>query len=380
MNESKIKVLQTRRRHGELTKPRFDFLEGFIVWGIPDDSHVKIVIKYSAYESFMKHSLSKNHSEVGGLLIGEVYKDENHYYVQIDESEPDYNGIGEPASYVFTNESWMNLVKCIENKYPSKRIVGWYHSHPGYSAFFSPTDVKSHQTYFNQPWMIGLVIDPIKNEGIFYCTPPDHNRPIKIREFYEGLPEESRISYIKWRNWVRYFPVRDTERHVLENGNEQTREPMPAIPDKTKDKNVLIKKSDYIIMASSFFGMIFLIMTLWTFTRISQLENQLLTLQNDYQNLRLQFLISENNNKIIEDKVNKTESVVREFSENKTNGNLQFLGGSRNLLFYIVKEGESISEILQKYSLDSNNFYMLNNPPPDLAEITPGNLLIFVNP
>jgi hypothetical protein len=43
-------------------------------------------------------------------------------------------------------------------------VVGWYHSHPDLGAFFSGTDRKTQQDFFNSAYNLGLVIDPIRNK------------------------------------------------------------------------------------------------------------------------------------------------------------------------------------------------------------------------
>lgn len=45
------------------------------------------------------------------------------------------------------------------------RIVGWYHSHPGYGIFMSETDLETHGKLlqFSQ-FVIALVVDPEINE------------------------------------------------------------------------------------------------------------------------------------------------------------------------------------------------------------------------
>ena len=43
----------------------------------------------------------------------------------------------------------------------SIKLIGWYHSHPGLTAFMSSTDRATHRTYFDRPYNVSIVIDPI---------------------------------------------------------------------------------------------------------------------------------------------------------------------------------------------------------------------------
>lgn len=54
------------------------------------------------------------------------------------------------------------------------RIVGWYHSHPGYGIFMSETDLNTHSKLLQfSPFVIALVVDPEINEFGIWALEPD---------------------------------------------------------------------------------------------------------------------------------------------------------------------------------------------------------------
>jgi len=54
------------------------------------------------------------------------------------------------------------------------RIVGWYHSHPGYGVFMSETDLTTHGKLLQfSPFVIALVVDPEINEFGIWALEPD---------------------------------------------------------------------------------------------------------------------------------------------------------------------------------------------------------------
>ena len=54
------------------------------------------------------------------------------------------------------------------------RIVGWYHSHPGYGIFMSETDLATHGKLLQfSPFVIALVVDPEINEFGIWALEPD---------------------------------------------------------------------------------------------------------------------------------------------------------------------------------------------------------------
>jgi hypothetical protein len=56
----------------------------------------------------------------------------------------------------------------MDTRYPNDRIVGWYHSHPGFGIFLSEMDQFIHDNFFNEAWQIAYVDDPIDGDrGVF---------------------------------------------------------------------------------------------------------------------------------------------------------------------------------------------------------------------
>jgi len=109
-----------------------------------------------------------NSVEVGGLLLGEVYEEQDLYLVSVTQILPARYTDASLAYLTFTGETWLDLIaRCAA--LPDLKTVGWYHSHPGMGVFFSGSDRFVHRSFFgDQPWYIALVIDPLSGEvGIF---------------------------------------------------------------------------------------------------------------------------------------------------------------------------------------------------------------------
>jgi proteasome lid subunit RPN8/RPN11 len=54
------------------------------------------------------------------------------------------------------------------------RIVGWYHSHPGYGIFMSETDLNTHSKLLQfSPFVVAVVVDPEINEFGIWALEPD---------------------------------------------------------------------------------------------------------------------------------------------------------------------------------------------------------------
>jgi proteasome lid subunit RPN8/RPN11 len=121
---------------------------------IPDQVHHKIM-----------EQLKTKKVELGGLLVGNVISIDDlneglvvivvKYAVQSD----DFNSTSVSLSMNPTVWQSANQLSTTETF-----VIGWYHSHPNLGAYFSGVDRKTQKDFFNSPYNLGLVIDPIRNE------------------------------------------------------------------------------------------------------------------------------------------------------------------------------------------------------------------------
>jgi len=103
--------------------------------------------------------------EMGGVLIGRHgtdLTDDGLPTVRIEEAIPADGASEGEATIHFTAEAWEAIYREIDERGLDGVVVGWYHTHPGFGAFYSPVDEASHERYFSNPWQVGLVIDPCR--------------------------------------------------------------------------------------------------------------------------------------------------------------------------------------------------------------------------
>jgi len=111
-----------------------------------------------ALGKIVKHALTSPNREVAGLLIGKL----NGQILEIwDAVTGEQRGT---TAFVYLDEEVMaqvahELLQSGSDLY----IIGWYHSHPGFDVFLSPTDVETQRRYQMMfPKAVALVIDPIE--------------------------------------------------------------------------------------------------------------------------------------------------------------------------------------------------------------------------
>lgn len=100
-------------------------------------------------------------NECGGFLIGRVGRDESAgtFTVQVCDvyCEPLR---GSPAGFTFTNDYQIRALLWTDHNHPDAHILGNFHSHAGFNAFFSPRD---RQMMEEQP-----------GEGLYLVISPSH--------------------------------------------------------------------------------------------------------------------------------------------------------------------------------------------------------------
>jgi proteasome lid subunit RPN8/RPN11 len=98
--------------------------------------------------------------------VGQPYYDAEmaRYFVIIQAAVPAQEAEGSSVHLQFTPETWSYISGILEEDYPQQAIVGWYHSHPGLGIFMSGTDQATQRAFYNHPWCLAVVVDPIKQK------------------------------------------------------------------------------------------------------------------------------------------------------------------------------------------------------------------------
>jgi proteasome lid subunit RPN8/RPN11 len=124
------------------------------------------------WDQIEKHAGSSR-KEVAGLLAGRVWTDEAGLaFVSVEAAIPADWGVDTSATHVsFHPEAWDRLGPQLQSLPNKPVVVGWYHSHPGLTAFFSGTDRDTQAGAFREAWQIGVVVDPVGGERQAYRGP-----------------------------------------------------------------------------------------------------------------------------------------------------------------------------------------------------------------
>jgi proteasome lid subunit RPN8/RPN11 len=124
------------------------------------DSRFQTVFKQSVLDDIHDHGKSSMEAEVCGVLIGDIYCDRLAAWGYVEHSIRGNNAVGKQTQVTITSETWTRIHETLEAKYPGKKIIGWYHTHPGFGIFLSGMDLFIQDNFFNQPWQFATVYDP----------------------------------------------------------------------------------------------------------------------------------------------------------------------------------------------------------------------------
>lgn len=167
----------------------------FLAFGEIENDDVKVYIKQGVYKALEKLSASDTSKELGSIIIGDYSNELGKTHVVISEYiEAKYTDAS-ASTLTFTHETWDYVHAEHERRYPNKRIIGWQHTHPNYGIFLSNYDLFIQENFFNLPFQIAYVIDPVQNlRGFFqwkngkieklkgYYIYDDIGKPIKIEQ------------------------------------------------------------------------------------------------------------------------------------------------------------------------------------------------------
>jgi proteasome lid subunit RPN8/RPN11 len=126
-----------------------------------------LLVKQSVIDSIKGHGRSSMHAEVCGVLVGEVLWD-SWPFLYIEACIEGKGASDNVASVTFTSETWDYIHEELSSKYPDRKIVGWYHTHPGFGIFLSDMDMFINRNFFNFPWQTAYVYDPQAEQSGFF--------------------------------------------------------------------------------------------------------------------------------------------------------------------------------------------------------------------
>jgi proteasome lid subunit RPN8/RPN11 len=119
-----------------------------------------VLIDSEVVRKIRQHARSSMATEICGVLIGQ----DKEQRVEVGASIQGENAEQAGAHVTFTQNTWEHIYAVKDKEFPNQRIVGWYHSHPGFGIFLSEHDTFIHKNFFSSPGQVAWVFDPQSDE------------------------------------------------------------------------------------------------------------------------------------------------------------------------------------------------------------------------
>jgi len=129
------------------------------------DKELNLYIEMAAIDDIIMHCslMAEKGLEALGFLVGNLYRWKKKGYEVVHETVT-----GElestAVSVKFRRDAFENLFDKLDEIEYDYVLIGWYHSHPGYTSFMSSIDMETQRRMFNREFHVSIVVDPVNLE------------------------------------------------------------------------------------------------------------------------------------------------------------------------------------------------------------------------
>ena len=125
-------------------------------------------------------------------------------FVWINQSLEAKHYANTQASFTYTHDSWEEITRERDQRFPQYDIVGWYHTHPNFGIFLSHHDLFIHHNFFSQALQVAYVVDPInQTRGFFHWR---DGGMAQVAGYYLTADRGDRIALARMANDLEQIP------------------------------------------------------------------------------------------------------------------------------------------------------------------------------
>lgn len=125
---------------------------------------LRVAVDREAHAEIVAHAKGSLRAEVCGVLVGEIGRDDEGIFAHVQAVIRGAAASSGSTHVTFTQETWTLIHAALERDHPKKKMIGWYHTHPGFGVEFSEMDLFIQKNFFSGPSQIALVTDPVSGE------------------------------------------------------------------------------------------------------------------------------------------------------------------------------------------------------------------------
>ncbi len=199
----------TFREPVRLRRPDRDRRKTCIAYETPGPDDLPIFLERKPADAIERHALEDTSVELGGILLGKECTDEEtgEPFVLITEALAAKHYENTEASFTYTHESWEEISRERDQKFPDLDIVGWYHTHPDFGVFLSSHDLFIHHHFFAQLLQVAYVVDPIRQTRGFFQW--KNGQMQQVRGFFVTADRNERQALARLVNDLEGLPNAD---------------------------------------------------------------------------------------------------------------------------------------------------------------------------
>ena len=140
-----------------------------------DPNDLPIYVDLDVMRDMEAHAHTNTRVELGGVMLGQqCIDDEGKPFVVVTDSLRARHYEATRGSFKFTHETWSQITGERNRFHPDLEMVGWYHTHPGWTVFLSPMDLFICNNFFNRSLDVALVIDPCNDDRGWFQWDASH--------------------------------------------------------------------------------------------------------------------------------------------------------------------------------------------------------------
>ncbi len=256
-----------------------------LAYEVPGLADLPIFLDRRAADAIERHALSDTSVELGGILLGKECLDQQtgQPFVWVSHSLEAKHYANTQASFTYTHDSWEEISRQRDQKFPDFDIVGWYHTHPSFGIFLSHHDLFIHQHFFSQPLQVAYVVDPInQTRGFFHWR---NGSMAQVAGYYLASDRADRVALARLVNDLEQLSNSETSsggsfspRLEAELINMLSR---PAIHRDTTNPVERAQLAAVFGLVGVFLGMLIVGVAVW----IYQLQSQIQRIQDQTESL-----------------------------------------------------------------------------------------------
>lgn len=132
------------------------------------EDDLQVVIRKTVFDALERYAAADVTRERGMILIGNEATLHGKPATVITACIEARYCKATASTLTFTHDTWRYINDVRETLYSQSRVVGWQHTHPGYGIFLSNYDLFIHENFFDLPFQVAYVIDPVQHLRGFF--------------------------------------------------------------------------------------------------------------------------------------------------------------------------------------------------------------------